>query len=217
MEDGHRTGARCRAIRALPSSQPGRIQNPKYTREELVSVRTHYVVFCLFLMALFVPLATYGHIQATTTPSSLALADPNLLGMAIRDPWYEFGTFPGQPGQPNRAAQDAMGANLTQLGVRWVRFEFHIEGSDVYSITQVARNDYFISEVAPRYGLMGLGLLSFALMHDQPPQALAYTDTLTTDPIYGGCVNDYMRGWVNRARMIADRYGSQIQAYEILN
>jgi hypothetical protein len=145
-----------------------------------------------------------------------ALANPDLLGMVIRDPWYE-GTFPNQPDVPNQAAQERMGAMLAQAGVRWVRLEFHIEGSDAVSTTQVARNDYFINEVAPRYNLKVLGLLGFGLLRGSDPRALMYTDTLRLDPLYGGGVNDYMRTWLDRARLIAARYEGRVSAYEVLN
>jgi hypothetical protein len=137
--------------------------------------------------------------------------------MVIRDPWYDFGTAPGQANQPNRVAQERMGQILSDMGVRWVRLEFRIEGTDALSTTDIARNDYFINEVAPRYNLKVLGLLGFGIMANQPPQELNNTSTITTDLVYGGGVNDYMRSWLNRARMIADRYEGRVAAYEILN
>jgi hypothetical protein len=56
-------------------------------------------------------------------PSALA---PEFMGMVIRDPWYDFGTYPGLPNEPNYAFQDKMGATLAAMGVRWVRLDFHI-------------------------------------------------------------------------------------------
>ncbi|MBC8077798.1 MAG: hypothetical protein H7Y32_17110 [Chloroflexales bacterium] len=144
------------------------------------------------------------------------MPNPDLLGMVIRDPWYD-GTFPGQPDLPNQQAQDRMGAMLAQTGVRWVRLEFHIEGSDALSATQVARNDYFINEVAPRYNLKVLGLLGFGLLRGSDPRNLTLTNTLRLDPLYGGGVNDFMKTWLDRARLIADRYQGRVGAYEVLN
>ena len=55
-----------------------------------------------------------------------ALSNPDFMGMVIRDPWYDFGTNPAFPDQPNQAFQDTMGATLARMGVRWVRLDFHI-------------------------------------------------------------------------------------------
>lgn len=181
-----------------------------------------FVAALLFVGSVLLLPADTGAASASLAPTRspqpvAALSNPELLGMAIRDPWYDFGTFPGQPNQPNTVAQDAMGANLAKLGVRWVRLEFHIEGTDALSVTQVARNDYFINTVAPRYNLKVLGLLSFGILRARGPCDLLLTDTLKLDPMYGGGVNDYMRTWLNRARMITDRYGDRVSAYEVLN
>lgn len=142
--------------------------------------------------------------------------DPDKLGMVIRDPWYDFGTHPGHPEQPNYAAQDRMGALLHQMGVRWVRLEFHIEGTDAFSVTQVARNDYFIREVAPRYNFRILGLLGFGLIRDYDPHLLG-RHTPETDLVYGAGIDDIKRLWLNRARMIVNRYQGQVDAYELFN
>jgi hypothetical protein len=107
-----------------------------------------------------------------------------------------------------------MGAMLAQMGVRWVRLEFHIEGSN--ALAQVARNDYFIREVAPRHNLKVLGLLSFGLVRGSHPRTLG-AHTSTHDPIYGMGIDDVQRRWLDRARMIADRYEGQIAAYETFN
>jgi hypothetical protein len=136
------------------------------------------------------------------------------LGMVIRDPWYDFGTYPGQPAQPNYAAQDRMGEMLEELGVRQVRMEFQIEGGDV--VSQVARNDYFINTVAPRHNLQVLGLLGFNLLRGRDVRDLNSTDYIN-DSIYGGAVNDYMQTWLDRARLIANRYEGNIAAYQTLN
>jgi hypothetical protein len=135
-------------------------------------------------------------------------------GIVIRDPWYEFATNPAYPDAPNQAFQDTMASYLSELNVRWVRLEFHIAGDDVEA--EVARNDYFINEVAPRYNLKVLGLLSFDLLRGTSPRQLM-TDKEEIDPLYGGGVNAYMHTWLDRARFIANRYQDKIHAYEILN
>jgi hypothetical protein len=140
--------------------------------------------------------------------------DPELMGMVIRDPWYDFGTSPGLPDKPNYAAQDRMGAMLAQMGVRWVRLEFHIEGSN--ALAQVARNDYFIREVAPRHNIKVLGLLSFGLVRGNHPRELGAFRP-EHDTLYGPGIGNLKRTWLNRARMIANRYRGAIAAYEIFN
>jgi hypothetical protein len=59
--------------------------------------------------------------QAATTP-----LDGDFMGMVVRDPWFDFGTNPAFPGQPNKAFQDRMGATLAEMGVRWVRLDVRV-------------------------------------------------------------------------------------------
>lgn len=147
----------------------------------------------------------------TAAPPSL---DPEFLGMVVRDPWYDFGTYPGQPNQPNTVAQDRIGEVLSMAGVRWVRIDFHIAGENVAS--EIAKNDYFIQQVAPRYNLKVLALLSFDLLKGQDPRILN-TGPYTITSRFGGGVNRAMDTWLTRALAVADRYRSSIHAYEILN
>src|SRR5262245_7471168 len=150
-------------------------------------------------------------------PRAAAIA-PEFMGMAIRDPWYEFNTNPEFPNAPNQAFQDEMGANLERAGVRWVRLEFHIPvgltSTEAIS-AEIAKNDYFIYQVAPRHNFKVLALLGFGLLRG------AEATLLNTSPIvtskYGGGVNQYMHTWLERALMIADHYRDSIAAYEILN
>lgn len=160
--------------------------------------------------------ALYG---APPVPAEPAALNRELMGMVVRDPWYDFGTHPAYPGQPNYVAQERMGARLADMGVRWVRLEFRIEGTQEEIEAQIARNDYFINSVAPRYNLKVLGLLSFGLVPIDPldPEYGLVAAPTYVDPLYGGGVNDYMRTWLDRARMIVARYGDRVAAYQILN
>lgn len=167
-------------------------------------------LLAILLALLCYPLSLWRNVFPPAPP------DPDKLGMVIRDPWYDFGTYPGKGSQPNYAAQDRMGALLAQMGVRWVRLELHIAGSDAYSLTQIARNDYFIREVAPRHNLRILALLGFGLIRDYDPHRLGHRSR-THDPVYGVGIDPLKRLWLDRARLIANRYGSQIAAYEIFN
>lgn len=146
--------------------------------------------------------------------------DAELMGMVVRDPWFDFGTNPAYPGQPNRAFQDRMGATLAELGVRWVRMDFRINagiGAPQETVTsEIAKNDYFITEVAPRHGFKVLGLLSFDLLQGVDANLLN-TGPYTLTSKYGGGVNAYMQEWLDRALLIADRYDGNVAAYQVLN
>lgn len=172
----------------------------------------------LLLIALAAPVAPSAAQESVPPAAPAATTPAELLGIVVRDPWYEFGTNPRYPAQPNYEAQDRMGAILAEAGVRWVRVEFIVrEGAGTWQ-EQVARNDYFITSVAPRYGFKVMGLLGFALVDIDPrdPKYGLIAPT-TTDATYGGGVNPWMRDWLDRALYVAQRYGGYVAAYEILN
>jgi len=157
-----------------------------------------------------------------STMATVQAVPPELMGMVIRDPWFDFDTNPLFPGEPNRTFQDRMGAALAQMGARQVRLDFRIAAPldaplpPGFVEAEIARNDYFINQVAPRHGLKVLGLLSFDLIQGTDANLLN-TGPFTVTSIYGGGVNRYMHEWLNRALMIADRYGDRVAAYQILN
>lgn len=162
---------------------------------------------------------------ATPPPAAPAAIPPDMMGMVIRDPWFDFNTNPAFPNQSNQTFQDRMGAILAQLGVRWVRLDFRIAApldittgaSDPAEVQkEISKNDYFINVVAPRHGLKVLGLLSFDLIQGTDAHLLN-TGPFTVTSIYGGGVNAYMDEWLDRALLVADRYGDKVAAYQILN
>jgi hypothetical protein len=184
-----------------------------------MSIKIHAALAAALL---FVLLAPHGSARAVVAPASepqAALANPGVIGMVVRDPWYEFNTNPAFPNAPNEAAQDRMGAMLADAGVRWVRIEFIVRDEDKADWqAQIARNDYFIKEVAPRHGLKVMGLLGFALVDIDPRDPVnGLVVKTTTDPIYGGGVNPWMRKWLDRALYVAKHYEAGVAAYEILN
>lgn len=162
-------------------------------------------------------------------PAAAAAVSPELgtegttrsaIGMVVRDPWYEFGTNPRYPAQPNYEAQNRMGQLLAEAGVRWVRIEFIVRQGAGSWEEQVARNDYFVNEVAPRYGLKVMGLLGFALVDVDPrdPQAgLVAKPGSQPDPVYEYAVNPWMKSWLDRALWVMNRYAGRVAAYELLN
>src|SRR3954471_2716456 len=86
--------------------------------------RVAAVVLLILMLSSALPA---GAAPAAGPPASQTRAlAPEFMGMVIRDPWYDFGTYPGLPSEPNYAFQDKMGATLAAMGVRWVRLDFHI-------------------------------------------------------------------------------------------
>ncbi|WP_296759471.1 hypothetical protein [Roseiflexus sp.] len=171
------------------------------------------------------PPATTMPAAAQITPSQAPVTlPPDFMGMVIRDPWFDFDTNPAFPGQPNKTFQDRMGTALAQMGARWVRLDFRIAAPldadpllpPDFIEREIAKNDYFINEVAPRHGFKVLGLLSFDLIQGTYAHVLN-TGPFTETSIYGGGVNRYMDEWLRRALMIADRYGDRVAAYQVLN
>ncbi|HWQ15865.1 MAG TPA: hypothetical protein VNL77_23905 [Roseiflexaceae bacterium] len=150
--------------------------------------------------------------------------DPELMGMVVRDPWFDWDTHPAFAGGPNQAFQDRMGAVLASAGVRWVRLDFRIaaplsptaELPPDFVACEIAKNDYFITQVAPRHGFKVLGLLSFDLIQGTDANLLD-TGPFSVTSKYGFGVNLYMDEWLDRALMVADRYGELVAAYQVLN
>src|SRR6266508_2797548 len=190
---------------------------------------TRAAAFFLLLVISTATLPAGAASRAQAAPAAApGISNPDFMGMVIRDPWYDFGTNPAFPNQPNKAFQDTMGATLSNMGVRWVRLDFHIvvpladvtvDQSQAID-AEIAKNDYFINEVAPQHNLKVLALLSFDLLQSTNGHLLntgPFTETSTLTPNFGGGVNKYMHAWLTRALRIADRYRDKIAAYEVLN
>src|SRR5258706_12617108 len=119
---------------------------------------TRATLFFLLLLLLVAALPADAASRAEAAPAAApGASNHDLMGMVIRDPWYDFRTT--APGEPNKAFQDTMGATLAGMGVRWVRLDFHIvvpladvtiDQSQAID-AEIAKNDYFINEVAPRH------------------------------------------------------------------
>src|SRR4051812_5025405 len=180
---------------------------------------------CFLLVAILMAALPAGAApRAQAVPAAApGASNPDFMGMVLRDPWYDFGTNPALPNQPNQAFQDTMGLTLSNMGVRWVRLDFHIvvpladvtvDQSQAID-AEIAKNDYFINVVAPQYNLKVLALLSFDLL--QATDAHTLNSTLSETSKFGGGVNKYMHAWLTRALQIADRYRDKIAAYEVLN
>jgi hypothetical protein len=166
------------------------------------------------------------NVPATAAPGA---ANPEFMGMAIRDPYYDFATNPDFPGQANQTFQDTMGRMLQQAGVRWVRLEFL---ADPDGHVNFDKYDYFIGTVAPKYDLKVLGVLATNIIRtwvrigDKDvfyPILLNAESDSNTDPRYGSAVNQYMVEWLDEGLSIAARYdgsdpqAGRVHAFEIFN
>lgn len=185
-----------------------------------------YIALCaLLLAALAAPTAAPAAPRAAEEPATPPVPD-SMRGMVVRDPWYDCNLNPATGlREPNRAAQNRMGEILRQTGVRWVRLEFFVSDRPGGLDETFRCYDYFMSQVAPANNLQVLGLLGFGLVRDRDPldpNSGIISKTLTTDPLYGGGVNVYMRDWLSRALAIGARYGGTgghgaLSAIEVLN
>jgi hypothetical protein len=143
--------------------------------------------------------------------------------MVIRDPFYEYNTDPvNYPNAVNRTALERQARELAGAGVRWIRMEFFADydGSVAPGEINWAKYDWFIKELAPRYGLKVLALLNVGMVaHDgRTVRTIAFNDPPDgggADPNDGS--NHFMRVFTARAAYIAYRYGDFISAYEIIN
>src|SRR5262245_49657689 len=134
--------------------------------------RNYGLLFVVVLSLTTLPAAAAAAPPGQAAPLSVDIPraqalDPEFMGMAIRDPWYESNTNPEFPNAPNQAFQEEMGAILERVGARWVRLEFHIPvgitSTEAIS-AEITKNDFFIKEIAPRHNLKVLGLLGFGLL-----------------------------------------------------
>jgi hypothetical protein len=174
----------------------------------------------LLLIAPLLPAAA----ATRDAPAAAQAPDPELMGMVVRDPWFDWDTNPAFEDGPNQAFQDRMGATLASAGARWVRLDLRIAAPLTPTVAlppgfveqEIEKNTYFIEHVAPRHGLKVLGLLSFDLIQGTDANLLD-TGPFTVTSKYGGGVNLYMDEWLDRALMVADRYGDGVAAYQVLN
>ena len=164
-----------------------------------------------------------GTAGAIASTSTRAEADRELFGMVMRDPFYEFNTDPVNfPNATNRNALERQAAELAAAGVRWVRMEFFADYDGTVKAGDInwAKYDWFIKELAPKYGLKVLALLNVGMVsyEGRTVRTVAFNDPPDnggSDPTDGS--NHFIRVFNGRAAAIAYRYGSSISAYEIVN
>jgi hypothetical protein len=105
---------------------------------------------------------------ATASPSPSRIpTDPELFGMVMRDPFYEYNTDPVNfHEQPNKTALERQASELAAAGVKWVRMEFFADydGTVPKGDINWSKYDWFINELAPKYGLKVLALLNVGMV-----------------------------------------------------
>lgn len=163
--------------------------------------------------------------QASQAAQGAVTANPDqdLFGIVIRDPFYEWNTDPVKyPDAANKTALEEEAKELQALGAKWVRMEFFADydGSVAPGDINWAKYDYFIQELAPKYGLKVLALLNVGMVsyNGKTVRTVAFNDPPDgggTDPNDGS--NHFIRVFTGRAQEIAARYGTAISAYEIIN
>jgi hypothetical protein len=146
---------------------------------------------------------------------------PDFYGMVGRDPWYEFNTDPiHYPGRLNIGFLENMAQQMQFAGARWIRIEFHAEAKFGVRGGYIDYNKYdeFINKIAPKYNLKVLALVAAdtVISKNVDDTDLFYAhinDNLDTPT----GANPYIRFFSQRVKELADHYGSNIQAFEILN
>src|SRR6476661_1011314 len=186
----------------------------------------------LFAFILLCTGALSGSVQLwPATPASAApagqtqasIADPQMFGIVMRDPFYEFNTDPtNYPNACNRTAMERQASELHALGATWVRMEFFADYDGSVEAGGINWNKYdcFIRDLAPKYGLKVLALLNVGMVayEGKTVRTIAFNDPPDgggSDP--GDGSNHFIRVFTGRAQEIAARYGDSIAAYEVIN
>jgi hypothetical protein len=138
--------------------------------------------------------------------------------MVGRDPWYEYGTNPDDhPNDVNRTFLENMVSEMSEMGVRWIRFEFRAETDfpeEGPGPIDWSKHDWFINELLPAYQIQALGLLGSGLIGDDDE---TYNFHRINDRPDQAGRNYYTETYIDYVSQVAERYGDNIAAFEILN
>jgi hypothetical protein len=149
-----------------------------------------------------------------------AIAPPDFFGVVGRDPWYDFNTDPTNPDRPNLVFEENMAQQLSLMGARWIRIEFHADTkSEVKGgLIDYRKYDAFINEIAPRYHLKVLALIGSGATLAQTAADSNLSYRHINDPAdQPDGSNVFIRFFAARVKEIADHYGDKVGAYELLN
>jgi hypothetical protein len=169
-------------------------------------------VILAFAVVLAIPWGAVGPAEARDPGNP-----QDFYGMVGRDPWYEYSTDPERyPNQINRSFLENMVSDMAEMGVGWIRIEMRAEVDEPEGPGRIdwSKHDWFINDLAPRYGIKVLALLGSGVLGDKDK---TYEFQRINDPPDQNGRNHYTEAFVERVGQIAGRYGSNIAAYEILN
>jgi hypothetical protein len=153
---------------------------------------------------------TYYEIDENRDPAGI-------FGIVGRDPWYEYGTNPeDHPNDVNKTFLENMVAEMADMGVRWIRFEFRAEVDRPEGPGPIdwSKHDWFIRELLPKYDIQALGLLGSGLIGDEDETYKFYR---INDPTDSQGRNHYTETFIDHVEQVASRYGNDVAAFEILN
>ena len=153
----------------------------------------------------------------SATSSDKAASHAGYFGLVAMDPWYTYNTDPVNfPNDVNRAFLERMAADIANMGATWIRIEFHAEYDQPSGPGPIdyAKYDWFINEIAPKYGLKILAVAGSGIIGDNDPH---WNFRYINEPLAAGGSNRYIDAYVDRVREIAERYGNRLGAIEILN
>ncbi len=170
------------------------------------------------LVPLFVIAGLTSGLPGESGPQAgIVKPDPEIFGIVGLDPWYTYNADPVNfPGDVNRALLERMASDMSTMGARWIRIEFHAE----YDLDEgpgpidYSKLDWFINELAPRYGLNILAVLGSGLIGDRDP---TWSFQHINDSVSETGSNYYIDQYVQRVDEIMQRYGSRLAGVEILN
>lgn len=172
------------------------------------------MVLTLLLLPLF---------PAVPAPVLAAPRDPypdrdGFFGIVGHDPYYEWNTDPKNfKDEVNKVLLENMMKEMASAGAKWVRIEFFAEYGDLYGpgAFKFEKYDWFLTDLAPRYGINVLGVLSYGIVRDTNPTYML--NRINDAPDRGDGSNPYIRGFAERAAEIAGHYTGYVAAWEILN
>lgn len=144
--------------------------------------------------------------------------DPGFYGIVAMDPWYTWNTDTDQfPNDVNRIFLERMAADISNMGATWIRMEVHADrrgpGEGPGPIDW-AKYDWFLNEVAPKYGLKVLVVAGSGIIGAGDPD---WTFSHINEPMVDGGSNRYIGLYVERVREFTQRYSGKIHAVELLN
>lgn len=175
----------------------------------------------LLLHALIVPVLVMNLVAVfpweSETPNNVHGPNTGFYGIVAMDPWYTYNTDTERyPNDVNRTFLERMAADIANMGATWIRIEMHAEydlpsgpGPIDYS-----KYDWFLTEVAPKYGLQVLIVAGSGLIGDLDP---TWNFRYINEPLGAGGSNRYIDTYVQRVAEFTKRYSDHIGAIELLN